>query len=427
MATNVIMPALELAQETGKVLRWMKAPGDTVKQGEAIVEIETDKVTVEIEAPASGILRDVSAQEGDVVPVGRTIAIIAAPNEAVTPGSEGIKASPLARRIAAEHGVDLARIKTASGKIEKTDVLAFVESLKMAAPTNGGAGRLVAASPKARRLAAERGVDLGSLRGSGPGGAVLTVDVPLTLPAPQRGEGVAPRRGEGVAPQAPGVGEKVGTVWRIMAERMTASWTSAPHFYLVREVNVTRLVSWLETARKRTGARITYTDLLVKLVAATLVQHPRVNVSWKDGGLERHPDVNVGLAVALDDGLVVPVIHRADTLGLTDLAAKREDLVSRAQAGKLRPADIQGGVFTISNLGMYGVDAFSAIVNPPQAAILAVGRIADRVVPVNGQPAVQPTMVLTLSCDHRALDGARGAQFLGALADLIEEPLALLT
>jgi pyruvate dehydrogenase E2 component (dihydrolipoamide acetyltransferase) len=319
--------------------------------------------------------------------------------------------------------VDLARIKTASGKIEKADVLAFVESRK-AVPSNGAAvERLVAASPKARRIAAERGVDLISLRGSGPGGAVLVADVPavaaqltpaplttgpLTLPSPQRGEGVS-------------------TVWRIMAERMTASWTTAPHFYLVREVNVTRLVAWLGTARKQTGARITYSDLLVKLVAATLAQHPRVNVSWKDGALERHAEINIGLAVALEDGLVVPVIARADTLGLKDIAQRREDLVTRAQAGKLRPADIQGGVFTISNLGMYGVDAFSAIVNPPQAAILAVGRIADRVVPVNGQPAVQPTLTLTLSCDHRALDGARGAQFLGALADLIEEPLALLT
>jgi pyruvate dehydrogenase E2 component (dihydrolipoamide acetyltransferase) len=423
MPTNVIMPALELAQETGKVVRWLKAPGDAVKQGEPVVEIETDKVTVDIEAPASGILRDVSAQEGDVVPVGRTIAVIAAAGEAPAaaptlspPGRgqgegprerEGVKASPLARRIAEEHGVDLARVKTASGKIEKADVLAHVASQK-AAGADVMAVRLVAASPKARRLAAERGLDLRALKGSGPGGAVLTGDLPLTLPSPPRGEGV-------------------GTVWRIMAERMTASWTTAPHFYLVREVNVTRLAAWLEKARRQTGAHVTYTDLLVKLVAATLAQHPRVNVSWKDGALERHPDINIGLAVAVDDGLVVPVLHRADTLGLKDLAAKREDLVTRAQAGKLRPADIQGGVFTISNLGMYGVDAFNAIVNPPQAAILAVGRIADRVVPVNGQPAVQPTMVLTLSCDHRALDGARGARFLGALAELIEEPLALLT
>ncbi|HWN15444.1 MAG TPA: dihydrolipoamide acetyltransferase family protein, partial [Candidatus Dormibacteraeota bacterium] len=406
----------------------------TVRKGEPIAEIETDKVTIELEAPASGVLSAVTAQEGDVIPVGHTIAQIAAANEAPAPTptlspkgrgqGEGpdarVKASPLARKIAGEHGVDLARVKTASGKIEKADVLAFVESQRVvAAPTNGSPGRLVAASPKARRLAAERGIDLRALKGSGPGGAVLTLDVPaatvpsttgpLTLPSPQRGEGGG-----------------VGTVWRIMAERMTASWTSAPHFYLVREVNVTRLAAWLQTARKQTGAHVTYTDLLVKLVAATLAQHPRVNVSWKDGTLERHADINIGLAVALEDGLVVPVLHKADTLGLKEIATRREDLVARAQSGKLRPADIQGGVFTISNLGMYGVDAFSAIVNPPQAAILAVGRITDRVVPVNGQPAVQPTMVLTLSCDHRALDGARGAQFLGALADLVEEPLALL-
>ena len=449
MPTNVIMPALELAQETGKVLRWMKAPGDTVRKGEPILEIETDKVTVEIEAPASGILSSVTAQEGDVVPVGQTIALIAAPGEAPSsisapilspvgrgqgegaPASTQVKASPLARKIAEEHGVDLARIKTASGKIEKADVLAFVESQKVAAPGNGAAVRLVAASPKARRLAVERGVELGALRGSGPSGAVLTVDVPVApVAAPPLATGPLTTRPLGTGPltlPSPHRGEGVSTVWRIMAERMTASWTTAPHFYLVREVNVARLVAWLGTARKQTGARITYTDLLVKLVAATLAQHPRVNVSWKDGALERHTEINIGLAVALEDGLVVPVIARADTLGLKDIAARREDVVARAQAGKLRPADIQGGVFTISNLGMYGVDAFSAIVNPPQAAILAVGRIADRVVPVNGQPAVQPTMTLTLSCDHRALDGARGAQFLGALADLIEEPLALLT
>jgi pyruvate dehydrogenase E2 component (dihydrolipoamide acetyltransferase) len=224
-------------------------------------------------------------------------------------------------------------------------------------------------------------------------------------------------------PATPGV----GSVWRIMAERMTQSWTTAPHFYLVREVNVSRLRAWRDVASKQSNARITYTDLLVKLVATTLVQHARVNVAWKDGAIVQNPDVNIGLAVAIDEGLVVPVLQRADTLRLAELATRREDLVSRAQAGKLRPADIQGGGFTVSNLGMYGVDAFSAILNPPQAAILAVGRIADRVVALDGQAVVQPTMVLTLSCDHRALDGARAGQFLGALAELIEEPLALVS
>jgi pyruvate dehydrogenase E2 component (dihydrolipoamide acetyltransferase) len=192
-------------------------------------------------------------------------------------------------------------------------------------------------------------------------------------------------------------------------------------------VNVSRLTSWRELAVRQAAGRITYTDLLVKLVAAAIARHPRANDSWRGSAIAHNPEVNIGLAVAVDDGLVVPVIHRADALSLSEIAARREDVIARSQAGKLRPADIQGGSFTISNLGMYGVDAFHAIVNPPQAAILAVGRIADRVVAVDGQPVVQPTMMLTLSCDHRALDGARAAQFLGTLADLIEEPLALLS
>jgi len=426
------MPALEMAQDTGKVLAWLRSPGDTVRRGEPIVEVETDKATVEIEAPASGILLEVSARPGDVVPVGRTIALIFEPGEvparagaaaagdgpasAPAPAAGGaVKASPLARRIAEQHGVDLSRVRTASGRIERADVLAHVEALKAAA----SAPRLVAASPKARRLAAERGIDLAALRGSGPGGAVVADDVATAaVPAPAAGA----RHGAAAA-------AGVGSVWRIMAERMTASWTSAPHFYLVREVDASRLVAWRERANRdpgASGARITYTDLLVRLVAAALGRHPNLNASWRDGAIARNAEINVGVAVAVDAGLVVPVIHRADALDLAGIAARREEATARARAGKLRPADIQGGGFTISNLGMYGVDAFDAIVNPPQAAILAVGRIAERVIAVGGQPAVRPTMVLTLSCDHRAVDGARGAEFLGTLADLVEEPLALL-
>jgi len=402
MPATVIMPALELAQETGKVLRWLKSAGDTVAKGEPIVEIETDKVTVEIEAPASGILREVSARDGDVVAVGKTIALIFAAGEATTDPT--VKVSPLARKVAQEHGVDLARVKTTSGRVEKADVLAHVERHKTSA-VDGAVARLLPASPKARRLAAERGVDLGSLKGSGPSGAVIVADVPA---------------------EARASGPSVGNVWRIMAERMTASWTTAPHFYLVREVDVSRLRAWRERAGARSGVRITYTDVLVRLVAAALTRHPRVNVAWKDGAIFQHGGVDIGLAVAIDDGLIVPVLRGADALTLAEIARRREDLVGRAQTGKLRPADIQGASFTLSNLGMYGVDAFNAIVNPPQAAILAVGRIADRALVVGGQVAVRPTLMLTLSCDHRALDGARAAQFLGTLADFIEEPLALL-
>ena len=236
----------------------------------------------------------------------------------------------------------------------------------------------------------------------------------------------------------------LSTTWRVMAERTTQSWTEVPHFYLTREVNASRLISWREhivgaaltppTVRARFIAptvappaiKITYTDLLVKIVAVALRIHPRLNASWAAGKITLQPEIHVGLAVAIEDGLVVPVIHQADTLSLGEIAQQRVELVTKAQAGKLRPQDISGGTFTISNLGMYNVDAFNAIINQPQAAILAVGRIAERVVAVHGQPAVQPMMVLTLSCDHRVVDGAKGARFLDSIATFIEEPLGLL-
>src|SRR6185503_16244162 len=273
----------------------------------------------------------------------------AAATPAAAVAAAAVKASPLARKIAEQHGVDIAQITTASGRVEKADVLAYVEAQKAPAPGNGAAARLPAASPKARRLAAERGLDIATLRGTGPSGAILTADVPAAaLPSPVTG------RGRGGA-ETPAVA--VGTVWRIMADRMAQSWTTAPHFYLAREVNASRLMAWRDRAKKTIPA-ITYTDLLVKLVAAAIAQHPRVNVSWKDGTIVQHGDINIGLAVAIDDGLVVPVVHRADTLSLAEIAERRADLATRAQAGKLRPADIQAGTFTISNLGMYGVDAF---------------------------------------------------------------------
>jgi pyruvate dehydrogenase E2 component (dihydrolipoamide acetyltransferase) len=207
-----------------------------------------------------------------------------------------------------------------------------------------------------------------------------------------------------------------------MAERTTQSWTSAPHFFLVREVRASALIAWREQAQRQTTEKITYTDLLVKVIAESLRRHPRLNASWDDGRITPNDEINVGIAVAVEDGLVVPVIHQADDLPLSAVAKRRRDLLARAQGGKLRPRDLQDATFTISNLGMYGVDAFNAILNAPQAAILAVGRIVDRVVPVDGQPSVQPMMTLSLSCDHRVVDGARGAQFLTTVAELLESP-----
>ena len=218
----------------------------------------------------------------------------------------------------------------------------------------------------------------------------------------------------------------VSRMWRVMARRLTESWQTIPHFYLEREVDASQLLHWLRGAKARLSENVTTTDLLVKVMAAALRQHPRLNASWRDGEIVGNQAINVGLAVSVEEGLLVPVIHGADQLGLAALSERRQSLVSGVRAGSVQPEDLQGGTFTISNLGMFDVDAFSAIVNPPQAAILAVGRITEKVVPVEGQAAVRPMITLTLSCDHRVIDGAIGARFLRTIAQSMKEPLSLL-
>ena len=398
MPTNVIMPALGMAQETGKVLKWLKGEGETVAKGEPLLEVETDKATVELEAPAAGILTRVTASAGDVVPVGRVIAAILAPGESVTQPA----ASPRPTPAPAPAGPAAPSLPTPStGK---------AQSASAPAPSNP---QRVAASPKARRLARERGVDLAGLSGSGPGGAIVAGDVAGT------------GRAEAIAP-----GPSIGTVWRLMAERTTQSWTTTPHFFLLREVEASALATWrsafsaVDLPNAPPGS-VTYTDLLVSLAAGALREHPRLNARWEAGGIVNNDAINISLAVATDAGLVAPVIYHADRLKVSEIAQRRRELVERAQAGKLRPDDLRDGTFTISNLGMYAIDAFTAIINAPQAAILAVGRIAPRVVAVDGEPAVRPMLVLSLSCDHRVVDGARAAQFLATLANLIEEPSRL--
>lgn len=425
MAKDVIMPALGMAQETGVLLRWLKAEGEQVSKGEPLMEIETDKTTVEIEAPASGTLANIAAAPGDEVPVGEVIGVILAPGESAPPPSQSssltggaevpaeVLATPVAERIAREHNVALAQVKPQGGRVQKEDVLAYLRAQPAASPAKS-VGR-IPASPKARRLAAERGLDLSAINGSGPEGAVLAADV---VAAAQSQPEPEPSPQEQTLP--------VSRMWQVMVERLGQSWQSVPHFYLVREANATQLAAWREKSQQRVSQKITYTDLLVKLVAAALGRHPRLNAQWQAGQIVLNPEINIGLAVAVDEGLVVPVIHQADRLGLQTMAARRRALIEQAQVGQLPPDDLRGGTFTISNLGMYGVDAFSAIVNPPQAAILAVGRVAERVVPVDGQPAVQPMITLTLSCDHRVVDGARAAQFLQTVVDFIEEPLRVL-
>ena len=273
-------------------------------------------------------------------------------------------------------------------------------------------------SPKARRLAKELGVDIAILRGSGPEGEILASDVQAAISSPPTAE----KKSASI--------EVPSTLGRIMAQRTTESWKTVPHFFVTCEIEATglneyreRIVNEIERSHQ---VRVSHTDLLVALAARVLLQHPRLNASWTAEGIRPHDHVNMGIAIAVDDGVVAAVIPNAHTASLAEISKQRRAVAERARAGKLRPADIADATFTISNLGMYQVDQFSAIITPPQAAILAVGRIADRVVAVNGQPAVRPMMTLTLSCDHRVVDGARAALFLNDLAQTIRQPAKFL-
>jgi pyruvate dehydrogenase E2 component (dihydrolipoamide acetyltransferase) len=383
MAVSIVMPALEMAQETGKIISWLKKEGDSIAKGDPIAEIETDKVVLEIEAAADGVLAGVTAAAGDVVTVGKTIAWIVAPGE--QPPAEVASAAPAAR--------------TMTGTPAPTSTVAgAATAARQEVP---GAK----ASPKARRMAKELGVDLTKVRGTGPGGTISGEDVEAAAKA-------APAPAPAAQASAPAA---LSSIARLMAERTTQSWTTAPHFFLVREIDASGLIA----AREKHGKAVTHTDLLVAIVARTLVKHPKMNASWTGSAIQINPKINISIAIAVKDGVVGAVIPNADTARLADISAKRQDLAERARAGRLHPPDVTGGTFTISNLGMFGVDAFSAIITPPQAAVLAVGRIADRVVAVNGLIGIRPVLTMTLSSDHRVVDGAQAAAFLKDVAEAL--------
>src|SRR5271157_1667697 len=421
MPFSVVMPALEMAQETGKLIAWRKQEGDRVSKGEPLLEIETDKAVIEIEAPADGVLAGIKAEPGADIPVGQTIAWIVAPGEA--PPLEEASSAPAAR--ASSHA-KLDPSHTGAGP---------------SASSAASSATTAKLSPKARRLAKELGVDVSTLRGSGPAGEILASDIqaaPVGADAFVRPGGPEVPGRSAVKPATPGPSahlEVPTSLARIMAERTTQSWTTVPHFFVTRDLDSTalnqyrdRVVAEIErtSADPATTIRITHTDLLVALVARVLLSHPRLNASWTPAGIRLHDHVNMAVAIAVNDGVVAPVIPSAHTATLAQIALQRRALADRARAGKLHPSDLADATFTISNLGMYHVDQFSAIITPPQAAILAVGAIADRVVAVDGQPAVRPMMTLTVSCDHRVADGARAAQFLSDLAEALRDPAKLL-
>jgi pyruvate dehydrogenase E2 component (dihydrolipoyllysine-residue acetyltransferase) len=402
MAISVVMPALEMGQETGKLVSWLKKEGESVTKGEPLLEVETDKAVLDVEAAADGVLAAVTGEIGTDIPVGQVIAWIVAPGESA-PAS-------------------VAAVTSVAASVAKDARAAESISEQTAAP----AGRV---SPKARRMAKEAGIDIHTVRGSGQGGEILASDIQQLIDAR-----IQPRVSEASAAQIAthlnGATQSnvpvLSSIGRLMAERTTQSWTTVPHFFLERQVDATALnvarAALGPAMEQAHGVKITHTDLLIALVGRTLAKHPRVNGSWVDDGIRLNPEVNIAIAMAVEDGVVAAVIRNADSASLGEIARQRRELTDRARAGRLRPTDLAGGTFTISNLGMFHIDSFQAIITPPQAAILAVGRIADRVVPVSGGIDVRPMVSLTLSSDHRVVDGAKAATFLHDLAEAMQEP-----
>ncbi len=450
MAVEIYMAKMSDHMEAGEIIRWLVKEGDRVDEGQVILEVMTDKVAAEVEAAASGVLKGVraGADEGATVPVGETIAFIAEPDEEVpvlpplepplslvdateaetapapaTPAAEPpkgppgkVRATPVARRVARELGVDLSLVPGSGpgGRVKEEDVQAFAEAAKTpeSKPARG-----IRASPIARRVARELGIDITQVKGTGPGGRIKEEDV---------------RAFAADAPPTPEVEWlDLTSIQRLTGQRMLESVHQAPQFALTSDVDMTQAL-WLrealmERVMAETGERLSITSILVKVVALALQRHPQTNVSFEDGRVKMHPRINVGVAVGTDEGLVVPVIKEADQKPLVQVVKELATFRDKARQMRFTTEDLSGGTFTISNLGMYGVDRFNAIINPPQSAILAVGRVIKTPVGLPDDTiALRPMMSLTLTVDHRSMDGVLGARFLAEIKERLEKPFFLL-
>jgi pyruvate dehydrogenase E2 component (dihydrolipoamide acetyltransferase) len=453
MADQVTLPRLGQGMEAGTIVRWLKEEGDAVDRDEPLYELDTEKVTQEVEAGVSGVLLKILVPEGQEVEVGRPIAVIGEQGEEVPDappsaeaGADGapvtqepssgeaspdgappqaVPAADEALATSAEAPAPAPRQDDERGEGRRAAAAAAAEAparpepaaRESAPPATAPADARIKASPLARRIAKERGIDLRRVSGTGPDGRIVAEDVERAAAAPPWEAKPLPL--EETAETVP-----LTSVRRTIARRLTEAW-QAPHFAISMTADMTRAIALRERLVELTPedtARPTFSDVVTKLVAAALLRHPDVNAHYETGEVRRFSTVNVGLAVAIPNGLVVPVIHGCERLTIPQIAAARVDIVSRTRAGELKPEDLEGGTFTISNLGMYGVERFFAVLNPPQVAILAVGAIEDRVVAMDGAPSVRPMMEMTLSCDHRALDGATASEFLADVERFLEEP-----
>ena len=410
MASEVKLPRLGQGMESGTIVKWLKAEGDRVEKGEPLYELDTDKVTQEVEAEASGVLLKIAVPEGEA-DVGTTIAVIGEQGEEVPElGNGGAPQSAEKPAEAPAREPERTEGRAASAAEQVTEVREPVQT--------DGAGARIKASPLARRIARERGIELGSLKGTGPEGRVVAEDVERAA----AGAPAVPVGGQ--TPAVAGTVERVPltSVRRTIARRLTEAW-QIPVFQLVASADMSRVNGLLELLREDdAGPRVTVTDVLTKASAAALMRHREVNAQWSDDAILLFPTANIGIAVAAPQGLVVPVIKNAERLHLAEIAAARSDVVTRARENKLRQEDLDGGTFTISNLGMYRVERFTAVLNPPQAAIVAVGAIEDAVIPIADEVVVRPLMTLSATFDHRTVDGAPAANFLQTLKELLEEP-----
>ncbi len=419
MAEVITMPKLGFDMAEGVLVRWVIAEGESVERGQVLAEIETDKATVEVESAHSGVVHRHLAKEGDVLPVGAPIAVIGAEGEAIDLNELLPDAAP-AEQVTAPQEAGTPPLATVPDSIQAG----------AAAPAAGQLPGGVKASPLARRMAAERGLDLRTIQGSGPGGRIVKADVEATIKAADRGPTTTERGLPSAVPGQPRSDEYVA-ISRLRAaigRRMVESVQQVPHFYVSHEYRVDALLAArkrINTALEAEGEKLSVNDFLVKAVALTLREFPNLNASLKDGEIVRHGSIHIGNAVAVENGLLTVVCRDADLKSLRQISREVREMATRVRSGKVHAADIEGSTFSISNLGMYNVEHFTAIINPPEAAILAVG--AARQVPVveDGQLAVGWTMKATLSVDHRVSDGAEAAQFLQALAKYIEDPVML--
>jgi pyruvate dehydrogenase E2 component (dihydrolipoamide acetyltransferase) len=414
MATEIRLPRLGQGMESGTIVKWLKSEGDNVEKGEPLYELDTDKVTQEVESDASGVLLKIAVESGEVE-VGKTIAVIGEQGEAVEEGEDAREEGSPARARAQERE---------EGRQASSEFGEQVTQIRAPAEADGGR---IKASPLARRIARERGIDLSAVAGTGPEGRVVAEDVERAAASagtpPPAAPAAVPAAPEPTAPPREVEVQQLSSMRKTIARRLTEAW-QAPVFQLGITADMARAQELRERLVERhgDGVKPTISDLLTKVAAAALMRHHEVNALYDGDSIELYPTANIGIAVAIPNGLVVPVIQGCERKTIAEIAAARAELVERARAGKLQQGDLDGGTFTISNLGMYGIERFIAVLNPPQAAILAVGSIEDRVVAVHGEPTVRPRMELTLTCDHRAVDGATGAEFLRDVKVLLEEP-----